>query len=175
MQDKSNKKIKRERGFTFIELILYISIVTIMLSAIIPFAWNVIEGGIKSSAEQEVFSQARYVSERIKYEIRNATSINSPSAGASGSVLNLNSPTATIIDLNSGKVRISQNGGSTYTNLNSTDTTASSLTFTSYTSSDNKTKHIQFSFTMDDTGTSTRKEYQVPAVTIESSAEVRSN
>lgn len=162
-----------ERGFTFIELILYISIVTIMLSAIIPFAWNVIGSGTKSSAEQEVFSQARYVSERIKYEIRRASGITSVAA-TSISLTNFSPDTTTVIDLSAGKVRINKNGTGVV-NLNSDDTNVTSLVFTDYTSVDNKTKHIQFTFTIDDAYGSSRQEYNVPAVTIESSAEVRSN
>src|SRR3989344_7372816 len=70
-------KIIGEKGFTLIELILYMALVSIVLTAIVPFAWNIIGGGVKSSAQQEVFSQARFVSERIKYEIRNASGITS--------------------------------------------------------------------------------------------------
>jgi prepilin-type N-terminal cleavage/methylation domain-containing protein len=163
------------KGFTLIELILYVTIVTIMLSALVPFAWNIVGGSAKSSAQQEVSSQARLVSERIKYEIRNANSINSPAASASATILNINSPTATIIDLTAGKVRISTNGGTSYDNLNSADTVVSNLTFTSYTSGDNKTKHIQFIFTIDDNFNSQRQEYNVPAYTLRGSAELRSN
>lgn len=169
------RNTKREYGFTFIEVILYVAIVTIMMASLIPFAWNVIGGATKSSSQQEVSSQARLISERIKYEIRNANALNSPGVGASGSVLNLNSPTATIIDLSSGKVRISKDGGTNYVDLNSTDTIVTNLTFTSYSSSDNKTKNIQFSFTIDDNYGSTRQEFDVPSQTIQGSAEVRSN
>lgn len=167
------KQFNNNRGFTFIELLLYISIVTIMLSAIIPFAWNIIGSSTKSSTEQEVFSQARYVSERLKYEIRRASGITSVGA-TSISLTNFSPDTTTVIDLSANKARINKNGTGPV-NLNSNDTNVTSLAFTDYTSADNKTKNIQFSFTMDDTGASTRKEYQVPAVTIESSAEVRSN
>lgn len=167
--------MKKNNGFTLIELILYMAIVTIVMGALIPFAWNVIEGSAKSSVEQEVSSQARFVSERIKYEIRNATAINSPIAGASSNVLNLNSSPATIIDLSSEKTRISKDGGTNYTNLNSNDTSVSGLTFTSYESTDGKTKHIKFSFTIDDNYAGTRQEYDAPAINIESSAELRGN
>ncbi len=79
--ENNNSQYKlNNKGFTFIELILYVAIVAIMMTALIPFAWNAIEGGVKSATEQEVFSQARYVSERIKYEVRNASSINSVTA-----------------------------------------------------------------------------------------------
>lgn len=172
---KANPLLKfSNRGFTLIELILYMAIVTIVMGALIPFAWNVIGGSVKSSAEQEVSSQARFVSEKIKYEIRNASSINEPLPGTSGSVLNLNSSPSTVISLNSDKVQISDDGGAA-TNLNSNDTSVSGLTFTSYESADGKTKHIQFSFTIDDNYTGTRQEYNAPAIAIESSAELRSN
>lgn len=160
------------RGFTFIELILYISIVTIMLTALIPFAWNVIEGGVKSSVEQEVFSQARYVSERIKYEIRRSSGITS--VGATGiSLTNFPPDTTTVIDLFSEKVRINKNGTGPIT-LNSDDTKVTNLTFTDYTSSDQKTKHIGFTLTVEANFASQRHEFQ-ETVTLRSSAEVRSN
>lgn len=166
---------KKESGFTLIELILYISIISIFLVSLVPFAWNIIGGGVKSAAEQEVFSQARSVSERIKYEIRNATGINNVSATSISLVKSEVSLNPTVIDLSGGKIRITQGTPGTPYNLNSNDTSATSLIFTDYTSADSKTKHIQFTFTIDDNYGSLRQEYQVPAVTIESSAEIRSN
>lgn len=162
--------MKNKAGFTFIELILYIAIVTIMLSALIPFAWNIIGTGAKSNTEQEVFSQARFISERIKYEIRNATGINSVSATSIslGPVA-----TPTIIDVLSGNLRITQ--GAVTTALNSPDVVISALTFTNNTSADNKTKNISYQFTLSAIPTtSTRNEFS-ETTTIRSSAEVRSN
>lgn len=167
------KSGKSEYGFTFIEIILYVAIISIIMSSLIPFAWNVIGGATKSSAQQEVFSQARLISERIKYEIRNASGITSVGA-TSISLTNFSPDTTAVIDLSSGKVRINKNGAGAV-NLNSDDTNVTNLTFTDYTSSDNKTKHIQFSFTIDDSYGSVRQEYDVPTQTIEGSAELRSN
>ena len=162
------------KGFTFIEIILYISIVSIVLMALVPFAWNVIGGSVKSSAEQEVSSQARFISEKIKYEIRNADSINSIAATS----ISLDPPGTindpTIIDLSGGKIRIKL-GAAAIVDLNSTDTNITSLTFTDFTSADNKTKNIQFIFTIDDNYGSSRQEYDVPAQTVEGSSELRSN
>ena len=170
------KQFNNERGFTFIELILYISIVTIMLSALIPFAWNVIGGGVKSGVEQEVYSQARYVSERIKYEIRQASGITSVDA-TSISLTNFPPDTTTVISLSSGKMQINKNGAGAV-NLNSDDTiitTVGDVIFTDYRSADNKTKHIGFTFIIDGNFGSSRQEYQISALTMEGSAEVRSN
>src|SRR3990167_568525 len=174
-----NFNMKNQRGFTFIELILYVAIVTIILSAIVPFAWSAIETGVKSAVQQEVNANARYISERIKYEIRNSTDINLPVVGSSGTTLSIvasipaTNPTIIDRDLPTGNITIKQGAGSTV-NLNSANTVISSLTFTSYTSGDNKTKHIRFNMTVLASFAATRQEYQ-DSVVIESSAEVRSN
>lgn len=165
--------MKTEYGFTLIELILYMAIVTIVMGALIPFAWSVIGGSVKSSVEQEVSSQARFVSERIKYEIRNANAISSISALSID--LNTDTNATTVIDLSGEKVRIKYGAGGTPVNLNSNDTKVTSLAFTDYGSADGKTKHIQFTFTIDDNYTGSRQEYNAPAINMESSAELRSN
>ena len=152
---------------------------TIILSALVPFAWSAIETGVKSAVQQEVNANARYISERIKYEIRNSTDINLPVVGSSGTTLSIvtsipaTNPTIIDRDLPTGNITIKQGAGSTV-NLNSANTVISSLTFTSYTSGDNKTKHIRFNMTVLASFAATRQEYQ-DSVVIESSAEVRSN
>ncbi len=168
------KSEKSEKGFTFIELILYMAIVTIVISSLVPFAIGIIQLGAKSSFQQEVTGSARFVSEKIKSEIRNSTGINSVSA-TSISLTNSNAAqNPTVIDLSAGKIRIKK-GALTEINLNSNDTNVSSLSFTNYTSLDNKTKHIGFTFTITDNLSSTSQAYQVSPITMEGSAEVRSN
>lgn len=168
-----NINMKNQNGFTFIELILYLAIVTLVIGALVPFTWNIIGAGAKSATQQEVFSAARYVSERIKYEIRDASGINSV-APTSISLSNSNvSKNPTIIDLSAGKVRVKY-GSSAAVNLNSTDTNVSSLVFTNYTSGDNKTKNIQFTFTLQSNFNTARQEF-IETTSIRGSAEVRSN
>lgn len=162
---------RAKTGFTLIELILYISIVTIMLSALVPFAWTIIDESMKSSIQQEVSSSARYATERIKYEIRNANSINS----ITSTTLSLNAPTATVISLNSATKKVTiQIGAEPAVNLNSNDTSVSSLTFTNLTSPSNKSKHVQVAITVGSNLPQNRQEYQ-QTIAIETSAEVRSN
>ena len=165
--------MRTERGFTFIELILYVSIVTIILSALVPFAWSAIETGVKSAVQQEVNANARYISERIKYEIRNSTGVNSVAATSISLVTSIPSTNPTIIDLAFGNIRVQQ-GAASAVNLNSANTIINSLTFTDYTSLDNKTKHIQFVMTVAASFAAARQEYQ-DSVVVESSSEVRSN
>lgn len=163
----------KNRGFSLIELILYIALLTIILSAIIPFAWQIIEGGTESGMQQEVWSNARYVSERIKYEIRNASGINSVTTSSISLTETTTSLNPTVISLSSGNVRLTQGAGSPV-NLNSNITKISSLGFTNYTSADNKTKNIQFTFTLVMNVPQTRQEYK-QSITMESAAELRTN
>jgi type II secretory pathway pseudopilin PulG len=166
---------KMRKGFTYIELILYVAIVIIVLAALVPFAWNVIEGGVKSTTEQEVFSNAQYISERLKYEIRNASGINSVTPTQISLSVASSSANPTVISLSSGNLTITQGSGSAQL-LNSQNTTISSLNFTNYTSADTKTKNIQFIFTLAAkyAGAGLRQEYNESTI-IEGAAEIRSN
>jgi type II secretory pathway pseudopilin PulG len=168
------KRMKNlQAGFTYIEAILYISIVSIMLTSLIPFAWNIVEGGAQSAVQQEVSSNARYISERIKYEIRNASAINSLST-SSISLANSNAAlNPTIITYTSPNVTIKQGVGAT-ANLNSNDVTISSFTFTNNTSGDNKTKNISYVFVIRQAYSGSRADFKF-TTSIQSSAEIRSN
>ena len=164
--------VKCQNGFTFIELILYISIVTIMLTTIVPFGWSAITSSVKSSVQQEVYTQARFVRERIKQEIRRASGITSVGS-TSISETNFSPDTTTVIDLSSQKIRINKNGTGPV-NLNSDDTNVTTLEFSNYTSLDNKTKHIGFRLGVTSNYSGQRREY-IESIELRASAEVRSN
>ncbi len=170
------KKNNSEKGFTFVEMILYVAIVVIVVDSLIPFAWNMIETGVKSSVQQEVSSNARFVAERIKYEIRNAKDINTGSStfGTNPGTLSLVDFSAgsdpTIINISGGKVMVKQ-GAAGAVALNSNDTTITNLVFTNNSSAN--TKNISFTFTLQSNYATTRQEYSGNIV-IQSSAEVRS-
>ncbi len=143
------------KGFTLIEVVLYVTIIAIMMTALIPFMGSILINGARSQVSQEVTSNARFVSEKIKSEIRKATAITS----AFGSTLVLGETT---FDLMNGKIRI--NG----VNLNSDDTTISNLVFT------NLVTGVKYSYTVSSNFGQSRKEYQ-SSIDIEGGAEMRSN
>jgi type II secretory pathway pseudopilin PulG len=177
------KLLSKQKGFTYIELILYLGLVAFVLSSLINFGWNVILTGAKSATEQEVFSTLRFASEKIKSEIRNAAGLNLAEsnfevnlAGDSSYKLSLakeapNDPT--IIDVFDGKVRLTQ-GASLPVDLNSARTRVTDLTFTNYSSADGKAKNIGFVLTVVSASPETRQEYQKTA-TLRSAVELRSN
>lgn len=84
------------RGFTLIELLLYIALASIILGAISVFMSNMLSARIKNQTIMEVENQGLLISRRIEQAIRNAESINSPSAGTSASPLSLAMASSTI-------------------------------------------------------------------------------
>ncbi|MDO8663474.1 MAG: prepilin-type N-terminal cleavage/methylation domain-containing protein [Candidatus Wildermuthbacteria bacterium] len=59
-----------KKGFTLIELIIYIAIVAAVLTVSSSFAWNVIQGDTKTMAYREVQQNGRFVMEKITRAIR---------------------------------------------------------------------------------------------------------
>lgn len=172
-------KLKLNRGFTFIEVIVYIALVTIFLTGAILFAWNIIYGRVKSNFYSEVTQNLRLSSKRILFEVRNASDINSVSAS---SLCLANSDAArnpTRIYLSGGVLRIGWGGGSPVcagltsdVALTSNLVTVSSLTFTDLTSGA-LTKNIKFLITIEANNPSGRQEFD-RSQTFESAAELRS-
>lgn len=178
-RDKTNKL-----GVSFIEIILYLAIVAITSTSLISYAWTVVGVRTKSSIQEEVSASARYLSERIKYEIRNANDIDAAQsnfgvnlAQTPGSKLTLrtgapNDPTT--LDVVNGQARLNQGPLPNPITLNSNVTNLTNLTFSNYTSLDFKTKHLGFTLTIQSRTTSPRQEFN-SSLTLESSTELRSN
>ena len=156
------------QGFTLIELVLYVTMIAVVLGAMTPVAWEVVGGGAKAMVQQEVAASARNLAERIKNEIRNAKSV----VSVGGSVLVLENYTGpnTTVDLAAGRVRIDEGGGPIQ--LNSQNTTVTSLVFSDYSSADAKSKNIQVAMTMEAAFSADRQEYQ-KSISVQTSAELR--
>jgi len=163
--------------------LLYIAIVTVLMSSLILFAWNVVILGAKNNSQQELYAQARIISERIQKEIRASNDINT---GSSSFDLNLASNASyqlslvadspnnpTLFTVSSGILMIKQ-GGASSTPLHSTTIAVTSLMFRNYTSADGKTKHIGYTIQLARSTGSNAQQYN-GTLTIEGSAEVRSN
>lgn len=167
------------RGFTLIELLLYLGILTIAITAIVPFAWTVIQMGQKSAVQQEVFNNARYVSEKLKRQIRDAKNADTANSNfdvnlalnpANKITLILPSPdTSAVISVANGQVKVIRNGTTTEI-WNSNGSKVTEMTFTNYSSG--KAKNVGFTITMQGASTSTSKTYYAN-VQLKSSTEMR--
>ena len=86
------KQRNSQSGFTILELVLYIAIVSSILVVISEFAFYSLAGNIKSRAVQEVQQNLRFTLNRIAYEVRNGEDINEAGStlGSSLGVLHIN-------------------------------------------------------------------------------------
>ncbi|MFZ3032136.1 MAG: prepilin-type N-terminal cleavage/methylation domain-containing protein [Candidatus Moraniibacteriota bacterium] len=64
---------KRLRGFTFIEVILYLALFSFLGTALFEFTWDTLELREQGSTERALTEEARFATERIKYLIRNSS------------------------------------------------------------------------------------------------------
>lgn len=169
------RKRTRSEGFTLIELILYIALISIFISGAVVFAWDILLAQSKSNVQLEVNQNMRLVTRRINYEIRNASAINtvSPTSICLASTDPLRNPTR--IYISSGTLRVAWGGGSanctSMTNdepLSSSSVTVSALTFTDR--SETSSRNIEYQITI--STTADRQEWQ-KSETVRSSVELR--
>jgi len=92
-----------QKGYTLIELLLYVSLVGVLLTGASTFFGVMAEARVKNQSVAEVNQQGMLAMERITQVIRGASSITSPAAGSSATSLTLVVPTGslspTVIDL----------------------------------------------------------------------------
>jgi len=161
---------KKEKGFTFIELILYTALVSIFLTTAVYFAWDIIYAQIRSKAEQETGENIRIAAQRIQAEIRNADDV----INVASSSLELDSGSLgfTTIALDGAVIKITQGG--VISELTSSEVEVTELLFTDLSTQDQTSKNIQFSLTIKHKNPFQRKEWE-KSYSMETSAELRSN
>ncbi|MFH1207566.1 MAG: type II secretion system protein [Patescibacteria group bacterium] len=69
------KKIKNQNGYTLIELLVYLSIVTISVIVFTTFVVNVTKNSARAEMKQELQENARVVGNRLTQNIRQAEGI----------------------------------------------------------------------------------------------------
>ena len=128
----------KTKGFTLVEVILYVALLVIFMVGVVTYAWNGIGVRIKARTQQEVIDNLRLVNKRILFEIRNANNITTvtPTSLTLANTDAIRNPT--VIDLSGGRVRIGWgSGGSCPTSspcfLTSSAVTVTDLLFTNMT------------------------------------------
>jgi type II secretory pathway pseudopilin PulG len=134
-----NRRNKNLRGFTLVELILYIALVSLFLAGAILFSWDVIYGREKSIRSQIVQQTIRIAMAKVGYEIRASGDIQSISSNQL--VLN-KSGVLTTIDLSNNRIRITRGALGPYF-LTSNQVKVTNLTFTNLSTPDLNTKNIK--------------------------------
>lgn len=86
----------RQKGYTLIELLLYVAIVGALLTSVTMFYGSAIEARVKGQSISEVEQQGALAIEYITQTIRNANAILAPDMGTTGSSLVLSVPTGSL-------------------------------------------------------------------------------
>lgn len=148
-------RMKRQYGFTLLELLLYISLLGILLGSLGAFTSVLYQSRIKNEVVAEVDGQGIAVMQRITQTIRNAEGINSPATGSSASSTSINvidsAKDPTLFTLVSGAVTMKE-GTDVALPLTSTKVTVSGLTFTNLSrSGTDGTLRVQFTINYNNT------------------------
>lgn len=176
-------KTRKQRGFTLIEMLLYVAVAGIVLTSLVGFGWNMIGIGAKNGTHHDAVSNARLASEKLTFFIREATDIDTANsnfgvnlASVSGSKVTLRgvAPNDPIVfDVSSGTLRVTL-GASAPIALVSDNISVSSLVFANASSLNGKSKNVGFTLQLGTTSGSGRFEY-ASSTALRSSAEIRSN
>jgi prepilin-type N-terminal cleavage/methylation domain-containing protein len=150
-----------QTGYTLIELLLYMAIVGILLSAVSAFFGVTADARIKNQSVNEVNSQGTYALDYMAQTIRNASSITSPAAAGTDTQLTLVVPTSslspTVFNLSSGVLQVKE-GTAAAVALTSSRVQVTSMTIKNLTRS-GTTGCVQISLTIARVNANNRNEY----------------
>ncbi len=140
-------KLKKTSGFTFIELIIYCGLFSILILVLSEIFLSALEVQLESAATSTVASDGQYITTRLLYDLPRASSIVSPPLGVAGGELQL------LIDGDTYKYSLIENSlnltiGGQADQLNSYQTKVSDLTFKHLGNGSGKDDTIQVDFTL---------------------------
>jgi type II secretory pathway pseudopilin PulG len=153
---------KHQKGFTLVEMILYVSVCSILLLTISTFLSFLLGARIRSQAMTEVNQQGFRAMNLLALTIRNARSIEIPVISATSSTLSLTTKdpnlNPTIFDIASGTLRIKE-GGKQPVVLTNSRVIVSGLTFQNLSATSSLERIIRISFVVDYGNISGKDEY----------------
>jgi type II secretory pathway pseudopilin PulG len=89
----------KNKGFTLIEIILYVALVAVFITSAILFTFNIIYGKEKAYNQQVVDQSARILMDKIAYQIRSAKQVQ-----------NMTPDSITLVDVDGNTISIALNG-----------------------------------------------------------------
>ncbi len=155
-------KIPPQKGFTLVEMILYVAICSILMVTISVFLSFLLDARIRSQAITEVNQQGFQVLSLVTQTIRNGRSIETPTIGTSSSTLSVTTGDVllnpTIFTTTSGRVQIKE-GSKNPIPLTNSRVTVSDIRFENVSSVSSIEKIIRISFTMSYVNLGGKSEY----------------
>lgn len=146
-------KSVNKKGFSLVELILYVAFVSIVSTLYVNYAVDILTSVQKTHVQRDVQQNARFAMERMMQEIRAAEGINlgGSTFGSHPGVLSLATSVPatnpTIFDVSGGVLRMTQ-GVSAPVPLTSSGLSVTNLVFTNL-SVNNRTTNVRVSLTVE--------------------------
>ena len=143
-------KCNVESGFTLIEILLYITLATMIVMTIILFFLMILAGRQRSVAIAEVDTQGSQIMRYLSYNLRNADGVNTPATGDSSSILSVQSSDPNLDPINfyvdGSMLYVEESLSDTY-ELSSSRVEISNVSFTNITANNSPTL-IKIEFTL---------------------------
>lgn len=141
-----------KKGFTLIETIVYVAILSVMATAFLTMSINMMSLKSKGVAQGELSSNLRFISQKINYEIRNSRDISATTASSITLTMADSARNPTVFDLSGGDIRMGFGSGGSCPStspcvLNSSMFNISAFTVNNLSSGDSKTQNIEYTIT----------------------------
>ncbi len=144
----------KSAGFTLIELLIFMGIFSILILSMFQLLTSIFDVQLESQSTSAVSQDGRYILNRLTYDIKNATTVISPSAGSQGqSLLISDGATNYTYSLSNGNLTLTNSATGTTDQLNSVNTSVSNLNFLILSDSNVQTKTVTVSFTLNSKAT----------------------
>jgi prepilin-type N-terminal cleavage/methylation domain-containing protein len=138
-----------QKGFTLIELIIFMGIFSILIMVLFQLLTSIIDVQTESQTTAYVSQDGRYILNKFTYDLRNATSIVSPNIGNQAQTLVISDGVATYTyNLSNGDLIFTNSALNFTDQLNSANTTVSNLNFLRLADTQGKENTITISFTL---------------------------
>ncbi len=154
-------RLRSNRSFTLIELIIYLGIVSMILAIASALVYTLLQSRVRRRSIAVVEQEGLRTTELIAFSIRNSLGITTPLPGATATTLTLTvdatSSSPTVFSFATGTIRITEGTGTPIA-LSSSRTIASALIFTNLTPTSTPGT-LRFSFKLDAVAPTGRGEY----------------
>lgn len=150
------------RGFTLVEMSLYVAICSLILFSLSSFFSFLAESRVKSQAISEVNQQGFFVMNTITSAIRNARTIDVPGIGTSSTTLSITTQDAltspSVFSLSSSTLMIKE-GSAAPVALTNSRISVSPILFENVSSSSSTDRIVRISFTLFSRTTNSQQQY----------------
>ncbi len=132
IREKDSGRVREITGFTLIEAIIYIALISIMLGFTVLTISQMMDAQSRLKSKIEIDVETDFVLRKMNWALTNALAINQPLINSSSSVLSIDknggSENPLVFDLASGSIRLSRGGGAANV-LNNQYVTINQLSF----------------------------------------------